>query len=91
MPDFGDPPINMRNGIPCCHERHPLLLECFITSLRYIKKMGVASDSIYKLLMAHTMSFPQSDSNIAHKTSDLWYPLGTGNGILSTRKDIHCC
>ena len=51
------PPLTMGNGILSCKERHPLLLKCFITFLRCIRKMGGAYDSIYKFLIDHIVSF----------------------------------
>ncbi len=45
------------NGILCCNERHPLLLKCVITFLRYTELFGQASDSTYKPLMVNTVSF----------------------------------
>ena len=35
--DFGYP-LSMHHETPCCNERHPLPLECFITFFGYIKK-----------------------------------------------------
>ena len=40
-----------------CEEIHLLLLECFITFLRYIVMIGLAPDSIYETLVIHTISF----------------------------------
>ena len=40
-----------------CKEIHLLLLECFVTFLRYIGMIGLASDSINETLVIHTISF----------------------------------
>ena len=45
------------NGMLYCKEIHLLLLECFITFLRYIGMIGLASDSINETLVIHTISF----------------------------------
>ena len=44
------------NGMMYSNERHPLLLECFITFPGYIRVIGGASDSIYKHIMVNTIS-----------------------------------
>ena len=56
MLDFGYP-LSTRNGILCCNYKHPLLLKCYIVFLRCIRIIGWASNSIYKPLMVHTVSF----------------------------------
>ena len=56
------------NGMLCCNERHPLLLECVITFLGYTELFGQASDSIYKLLMVNIVSFlPTTNLNFHTK------------------------
>ena len=54
--DLGHPP-STGNGMMYCKEIHLLLLECFITFLRYIVMIGLASDSIYETPLIHTISF----------------------------------
>ena len=44
-------------GVPCDEVRHPLLLKWFITFLWCISKVWGASDSIYKPLIVHIVSF----------------------------------
>lgn len=47
----------MGSGLSCCNEMHPLLLEWFHPSLcRCIRKVGGASDSMYKSHIVHTVS-----------------------------------
>ena len=53
--DFRHPP-NTWNGVLCCTERHPLLLECFITFPCYVRGIEGTSDSIYKPLSIHIVS-----------------------------------
>ena len=54
--DLGHPP-SKGNGMLYCNEMHLLLLECFITFLRYIGMIGLASDRINETLMIHTLIF----------------------------------
>ena len=62
-----------------CNERYALpQLECFVTFLRQIKKIGGASGSIFKPLIAHTVLFlPTSTLEL-----DFGYPLSTRYGML---------
>ena len=45
-------------NVTLCHEdRHPLMLECFLTSLRCIRMITKASDMILDPIILNTMSF----------------------------------
>ena len=81
-----------RNWMLCCKERHPLLLECFITFLRCIIMIGRASDIIKKLLMVYTVSFLHK---ITLKSDAKYQFLGNLStqemGYNTIRRDIHCC
>ena len=71
------------NRMLCCKERHPLLLDSFISFLICMSKMGVASDSIYKAIMDHIMPFSVNvNYQIAYKMSYSGNPLSTGNGMV---------
>ena len=50
-------PFLKGNGISCCKERHPLLIKCLITFLRYMRMIGRASHSIYRLVMVNTVLY----------------------------------
>ena len=41
----------------CCKERYLLLMNCFITLLRYIKMVKRTSDSIHDFLIVHNVLF----------------------------------
>ena len=49
--------ISLGNETLCSKDRHPLLLKCFITSLRCIRMVVRASYQIYNPLMVNTLSF----------------------------------
>ena len=72
-------------------EIHPLLLECFITFLRCIKGITDDSDSIYKHLIANTMSFLSKTTLKFHAKYQI---LGTRSawdmGCCSAKRDIQC-
>ena len=53
---FGYPP-SKGDAMPCYKERHPLLIDCFILFLKYIRMVGRATGSIDESLMVHNMSF----------------------------------
>ena len=78
-------PLSTGHGIPCYKERHPLLLERFITSCRCIMMVRWASYSIYT-----SPRGPQCVISTRNKTHLKYYhakckisgtPLSTGNGI----------
>ena len=73
----------MGNGMMCCKKIHPLMLKCFIPFLRFIRKVGGASGSIYKPFIVHMVPFSsEADSQYANKIPDLMYPLCIGNAML---------
>ena len=41
----------------CCKERYLLLMNCFITLLRYIKMVKRTSDSIHDFIIVHNVLF----------------------------------
>ena len=49
--------ISLGKETLCSKDRHPLLLKCFITSLRCIRMVVRASYQIYNPLMVNTLSF----------------------------------
>ena len=75
--DFGDP-LNMGNGIVCDKERHPLLIECFVTFYGCIRMIRGAPDSICEPLMVHTMSFLQIITLQFHENIRFWAPSQQG-------------
>ena len=71
------------NRMLCYNESHSLLLKWLITFLRCIKKVGGFLFNIYKPLIVHAVpSTALVGSQIAHKMSDLGYPIIMGNGML---------
>ena len=76
-------------------ETQSLLLECFITILRCIRMVGAASDSLYNLTMAHTVSFLPNisiQSQCSCKISDLGHPLSIWEmGRCAAKRDIYWC
>jgi len=87
---FGHP-LGTENGMLCCKERHPLLLDCFITLLWYIKIIIGDSDSKHKPLMVHIMTYL---SKITPKFHAKYLILGTLSawelGCCGIRRDIYC-
>ena len=53
-------------------ERHTLLLECFIISLRCIMMIKGASNIIYKPLMVNTVSFLPTTTLKLHEKCRIW-------------------
>ena len=49
--------ISIGNGMLCCKERDPLLLECFVAFLRCLEMVIGCSESIYQLIMVYIVSF----------------------------------
>ena len=79
-------------GMMCYKERHLLLLKCFITFLRCIRKNGGAFDSIYKPLIVHTVSFISRLTLKLHTKWQIWDTLSAWKmGQYTTRRCIHCC
>ena len=68
----------------CYKERHPLLLKCFITFLRYTMMVQRAPDRIYSPHMIHTESFlPKITHKVGScKMSAFGHPLCMGDGML---------
>ena len=56
MPDFSTLSA-LGKRMLCSKERYPLLLKCFITFIRCMRKTGGAPDSICRTLLVHTVSF----------------------------------
>ena len=50
-------PLSKGNVMLCYKERHPLLLDYFVPSLKYIRMVGTATDSLHESLVVHSMSF----------------------------------
>ena len=75
-------PSQHMNGILCCNERHPLLLKCFVTFLRCIRRVGKATDGIYEPLKSHHVISAKTNSQSAYKIPDLRHPLSRRNGML---------
>ena len=87
MADFRYPPLITGNGMMCCKEGHPLLLEWFPTFLRCIIMIRGASDSIYKTPVFHNMTFLLKTTLKLLKMSN-WsgYPPCTQHGMLSYKE-----
>ena len=60
------------DGMLCYMERHPLLLKCLITFIRYIRKVGQASDNIYKPLIVHIVLFSLRLTLNLHTNTIFW-------------------
>ena len=92
MPDFGYP---LCPGIwmMCFQEGRPLLLKCFVSSLRYMKRMRGTSDSIKQSFVVHTVNIISVHvdylSNFI-ENARLWVPSLPGNwdGIVQWVKFI---
>ena len=67
-------PLSTENAMMCYKERHPLLLKCLITFLRYIMMILGAPDRLYNPHMVHTVSFLPKITLIFHHKYQL---LGT--------------
>ena len=75
--------------MPCYKERHPLLLDCFIPFLKYIRVVGRATGSIDESLMVHNMSAFLPITNIKfHANLRFWAPSQhrTGTVLLCYRE-----
>ena len=62
------------NMILCNEDRHPLLLECFLTSLRCIRTIVRASDSLSDPPMVNTVSFLQKKPSNLKPYNQFWAP-----------------
>ena len=58
--------ISIGNGMLCCKERHPLLLEYFIVFPRNARMVRGASESIYKHRMVHNVSLLTKTTTTFH-------------------------
>ena len=82
IPDLGYP-LNIEKGMLSYEERHPVLMECFKTSIRCINQTGRASAGNCLPLMGHVVPFPSSvDSHFVPKLSYQGCPLNTENVII---------
>ena len=63
-----------------------MLLECFITFLKYIMIIGRVSDSIYLPLMVNNVSFPRKTAPKFHEISHFGCPFSMGNGLLCSEE-----
>ena len=68
----------------CYKERRTLMMERFIIYLRYSKKIGGASESLFKHYMVHIVSFlPRLIPRLCTKCQVwVYHPLSTSNGML---------
>ena len=72
-----------RNGMLSCNERHPLLMKCFKTFLRYMRQVKEAPDSVAMSFMGLDMPFlTPVNSQIGHKLPESSYPLSMANGMM---------
>ena len=95
MSDFGRPlslSLSTGNGILCCKDRHPLVLQWLITFISCIMVARGVSDNMYKLLMVHTVSFL---AMIKLKLYAKYQTLSTLSAwemeCWPTMKCVHCC
>ena len=68
-------PLSMGNGMIYCEERFPLLMKCFITFLRYIRRVTGASGIIYDHIVIHNMSFLVMPALKFHTKCQMWGTL----------------
>ena len=78
-------PLSKPNRMLHYKKRHPLLVNCFKTFHRYMRRLeeafGITRQQL--ILMGHTVSSsPNVGSQITHKLWDLEYALSKVNGIL---------
>ena len=84
--EFGHP-LCMGNRMPCCKERHPLLLKYFITFLRCIRMISIFSDSILKSVIVHMVSFLlKSTLKIHGKCQSFGTRFFKGNGMMCCKQ-----
>ena len=68
-------PTSMGSRTRCCKETNPLLLDCFVSFLRWIGSVGWVSGSIYKPLVVHAVYFlSRSTLKLYVKLQDLGEP-----------------
>ena len=71
--------MSRRKWIMCHEDRHPLLLEYFLTSIRCIRMVGRASDSIYDPLMVNpVLVFYQTYALIPSKITNVGHRISPG-------------
>ena len=76
----------------CYKERHPLLLECFLTFPQYISIIRGTFDNIWKPLIVHIISFLPIANIKFHAKYQIVSTLSEHEmGWCVTRRDIHCC
>jgi len=73
-----------------CNERHPLLLECFISFLRCIRMIIGASDSIYKASHCphHVISTKRKPSNFMQNIR-FRHPFSTVSWLMCCNESHH--
>ena len=84
--------LSTGNGMLCSKGRHPLLLECPITFLRYVKMIERAFDSINEPPMVHNVSFLPTTNLKFHAKFQFSGTL-SAKGMLccATRRGMHWC
>ena len=73
--------IRLGNATLCHKDRYPLLLDCFLTSLRCIRLIGIALDRIFDPLMIDTVSFLQKLLSIFKQNNQFWTPDQAGKCV----------
>ena len=87
MTNFGHQ-ISLKNTTLCHKDIYPLLLECFLTSLRWMRMVGRASDRINDPLMINTVSCPPKYPQISSTITNFGHQISLRNTTLC-HKDIH--
>ena len=89
--DLGYPPCT-GNMTLWCMERHPLLMKCFKTFFRCIRKVGRASNTILQPLMGHIMPFQLRLTLKLHINTRFGLPLEqeTYDDVLQW-ETFYCC
>ena len=91
MQDLGYP-LSMGKGVSCCTKWHPLLLNCFMTFLGYIKMFRHPSDIIHEPHMVQTMLLLPRWTLKVHTKYLIFASLSAQNMRWYTiRKGINCC
>ena len=80
--------IKQGNATLCRKNMHQLLLKCFISSLRYIRVNGSASDSVSDSHKVNTVSFYQNYSQISSIITHFGHQISPENVMLYA-KDRH--
>ena len=72
-------PLRMAKRMPYCEGTYSLLLGVCMTFLSCMRRIGWASDHIYRPHVAHIVPFIRDvDSQLAYKITDFGHPLSTG-------------